>query len=207
MRALPEWARRRRAADAPLAPDDPLARELRALYAAPGDGYWDEFEARIVAAVRSGAAAARRGEPVALEWWQALARWSRPGLAAAAVLLGLVGAAHVQGRASRSVAAAPRALGRPSTAPFPAAGLPVESLDPEIARVLDLLSGDSALPPEARAEKEARELLQPGVEKRRPLHPGRGLVEPAPAPARVTPDPDAERRVRREATFRFVLPD
>ena len=80
-------------------PADPaLARRLRSLYAPPADGYWDGLEATIMAAVRAGRAAPAK----TVEWWQTLARWARPGLAAAALLLGVVGGVYVQMRAGRS---------------------------------------------------------------------------------------------------------
>jgi hypothetical protein len=205
MSHLPAWARLRRPPPDQPPSDDRLTRELRALYAPPGDGYWDDLEARLVAAVRAEASAARRAVTAPDAWWQALARWSQPGLAAAAVVLAVVAAVHLQERANRSVAARSEVFARPLGAPVPAAGLPVESLDPELAGGRDVLPGDSALRPEARAARDAGELLESGVAKRRPLPPTLDLT--GPAPERVTPDPDAQLRARREATFRFVIPD
>ena len=55
-----------------------VARELRALYAAPADeSYWTELETRIM----------HRVAELDLGWWAWLDRWARPALVAAAALL------------------------------------------------------------------------------------------------------------------------
>jgi len=79
-------------------PDDATTRALRDAYATPGDGYWDGFEARVIAAVSRAAAAGQ----APLEWWDALAGWTRPALAAAAVALFVAGAAMFQARDARA---------------------------------------------------------------------------------------------------------
>jgi hypothetical protein len=78
-------------------PADATTDALRAEYAAPGDGYWDALETRVLSAVARAA-----GRPARLEWWQALAGWSRPVLAAAAVALLAAGAAALQARDARA---------------------------------------------------------------------------------------------------------
>lgn len=79
-------------------PDDAATRALRAEYASPGDGYWDGLEARVMAAVSRAAAAGQ----APFEWWQALVGWTRPALAAAAVVLVAAGAAMFQARDARA---------------------------------------------------------------------------------------------------------
>lgn len=183
-------ADRLRSDDLPPA-DDPVTRELRALYDAPGERYWDEFEGRIMAAVRAGARAPR----AAAAWWQAMAEWTRPGLAAAAVLVVVVGAINLQSVGARtSVAAAPET------------GL--QPLDPELARAVNDATSDPVTAANERAAQEAAYLLTGGLKRRAPVR----LDVPAaqPAPARdVTPPSDADEvlRARREATFRYVMPD
>ncbi|MGZ8377312.1 MAG: hypothetical protein ACXW05_11560 [Gemmatirosa sp.] len=185
-----------RADDFPRA-DDPVTCELRALYSAPGDRYWDDFEGRIMAAVRAGGAS--RPARAAAEWWQALAEWARPGLAAAAVLVVVVGAITVQTHGTRATVA------RGATE-IP--GLELQPLDPELARAVDEASTDPVAAAAARAAQEAAYLLTGGLKRRAPV---RLDVPPAQqAPARdVTPpgDEDDLQRARREATFRYVMPD
>jgi hypothetical protein len=193
-------------ADAGTPADPALTRDLRSLYAAPDDpGYWDGFEARILAAVRGGAAVtgavtgAMRAVPAAaVEWWHALARWSRPALAAAGVTLAVAGAVLVQARAeddaSRAHSAFRAILGAPGDGvtgdvprdaagdvgpgaveidPFgPGRALP--AADPALARAADAFDaepGDSAGQAEARAARVAAELLGGGLVRRRPLPP------------------------------------
>jgi hypothetical protein len=182
-----------RADDFPPA-DDPVTRELAALYAAPGDRYWDDFEGRIMAAVRAGASRPARA---AAEWWQALAEWARPGLAAAAVLVVVVGAITVQSHGART------AVARGAAAP-----VELQPLDPELARAVDEATADSVSAAATRAAHEAAYLLTGGLKRRAPVR----LDEPAAqqAPARdVTPPGEADevQRARREATFRYVMPD
>ncbi|HEY0778523.1 MAG TPA: hypothetical protein VGD56_11215, partial [Gemmatirosa sp.] len=102
---------RRRTPDAP----DRLTRELRGVYAAPDEPrYWDAFEARILAAMRDGAARAtatttgafRAVPAVAVEWWHALARWAEPGLAAAGVACVIAAAVFVDARATEAASRA-----------------------------------------------------------------------------------------------------
>ena len=55
-----------------------IAKELRALYAAPAEeSYWTELETRIM----------HRVTELDLGWWAWLDRWARPALVAAAALL------------------------------------------------------------------------------------------------------------------------
>jgi hypothetical protein len=190
-------------ADAPPgSPDAAVRRDLRALYAAPSDpGYWDGFEARILAAVRGGAAVtgavtgAMRAVPAAaVEWWHALARWARPALAAAGATLAVAGAALVQTRADddavRAHSAFRAVLGAPGDAPGdepgevggdeggatldPFGGRPLPAPDPALARAADAFDaepGDSAAQADARAARAAAELLGGGLVRRRPLPP------------------------------------
>lgn len=193
--APPRPADRLRADDFPPA-DDPLTRELRALYSAPGDGYWDEFEGRIMAAVRAGASRPARA---AAEWWQALAEWARPGLAAAAVLVVVVGAITVQSHGARTSVAR-------GDAGIPA--LELQPLDPELARAVDEASTDPVSAAAARAAQEAAYLLTGGLKRRAPVHLDTPAAQPAPARDVTAPgDADEVQRARREATFRYVMPD
>lgn len=67
--------------------NDEVVAAMRRIYAAPTDaGYWDSLAARITAASRS----ATPGRDAA--WYSVLAGWAAPGLAAAALLLGVAGA-------------------------------------------------------------------------------------------------------------------
>ncbi|MDF1503794.1 hypothetical protein [Roseisolibacter sp. H3M3-2] len=181
-------------------PQDTLTRELRALYAAPGERYWDDLEGKILAAVRASAAAPAR----AAHWWQTMADWARPGLAAAAVLVAVVGATTLQSRATRSSVAGADA----------AKAVELQPLDPELARAFDdALRADTA---SAREAQEAAYLLTGGVKQRGPVRLDETPVAPTPAPprtgapardARSADDADDVQRARREATFRYVMPD
>ena len=166
-------------------PDDPVTRGLHDLYATPSEGYWDSLEARVMAAVR-----ASRGAPTAVaDWWHTLAEWARPGLAAAMLVLGVLGAAAMQSRAAWHAA-------RQSPE--------IEPLDADLARALDLVSGDS-LDADERAAREAAYLLVDGVYRRQTLP----VPKAAPAGAEsdaTADDPDEVLRARREATFRYVMP-
>jgi hypothetical protein len=177
---------------APVArPDDPMARRLRSIYAPPSESYWDGFEARVMAAVRVGRAA-----PVAaVEWWQTLARWARPGFAAAAVLIGMVGGIALQSRGAESDAAY-RAVLDP--------GSIIAPLDDELARVMS--SDSPAMSESARADaRAASELLSDGVKRRTGVNLSLD-VPPATADS-STMDPTREAvKARREATFRYVMP-
>lgn len=219
----------------PLAATEPLppmlARPLRELYAAPDAApYWDGLEARIMAAVRGSAAAttgavsgvtgAMRAVPAAAAqwstlWWQALARWTRPALAAAGVALVVGGAAFVQARATAHASRAHSAYRVVLGDPFDPSALPLPAPDPQLARAVDAFDpfeaapGDTAGAAEARAARVAAELLSGGLVRRRPL-----ASRPAPtSPTRTragTPSqsPDAsDRQARREATFRYVMPE
>lgn len=69
--------------------DPALASALRDVIAPPGgEGYWEGLEARVMARIASAA------EPT--EWWAVLARWERPALVAAAILMLAAGAALVR---------------------------------------------------------------------------------------------------------------
>jgi hypothetical protein len=134
---------------APEESDDPaLSRRLRSLYAPPADGYWDGLEATIMAAVRAGRAA----PAAAAEWWQTLARWARPGLAAAAVLLGVVGGVYVQTRGARADALYRAVIEEPSVT--------IEPLDEEFARATDTWGTSQP------AARDAADLLTDGVKRR-----------------------------------------
>jgi hypothetical protein len=199
------------AASAPLPPA--LAAPLRDLYAAPPEDapYWDALEARIVAAVRASAGTsvagavtgAMRAVPAAAaEWWHALARWTRPALVAAGVTLVMAGAALVQARAAADASRAHSAYRAVLGDPFDSSGLPLPAADPQLARALDAYEvepGDTAGAADARAARVAAELLSGGLVRRRPA----AFDDTARRPA----DPRAaERRLRREATFRAVIP-
>ena len=119
-------------------PDDATTRALRAEYAAPDDRYWDGLEARVMAAVSRAAAASQ----APIEWWQALVGWTRPALAAAAVVLVAAGAAMLQARDARAHVAFQAVID----------GTPVEGSD-----VLPVDAGTS----------EVEELLRAGVERPR----------------------------------------
>jgi hypothetical protein len=85
--------------------DEQITRGLRGLYAAPaGDGYWNEFESRIMARVAD----------VELGWWTELDRWVRPAMAAAAVLLLTAGAAMFRAHQAESDLAIDNMLSGPS---------------------------------------------------------------------------------------------
>jgi hypothetical protein len=194
---------------APLPP--PLAAPLRALYAAPpADApYWDALEARIVAAVRGSAASAgsvtgamRAVPAAAAEWWHALARWTRPALAAAGVTLVVAGAALVQAGAAAEASRAHSAYRAVLGDPYDSSALPLPAPDPQLARAVDAFDAeptDAAGAADARAARVAAELLSGGLVRRRPA----AFDDTARRPA----DPRAaERRLRREATFRAVIP-
>ena len=69
--------------------EDEVARNLRAMYAAPvGEQYWNDLEARILARIAE----------VDLGWWAELDRWARPALLAAAVLVLAAGVAMFRAR-------------------------------------------------------------------------------------------------------------
>lgn len=69
--------------------DPELEGGLRELLAPPGgEGYWQSLEARIMARIT--------GSPAELQWWSVLARWERPALVAAAVLMLAAGVALVR---------------------------------------------------------------------------------------------------------------
>lgn len=132
-------------------PVDPaLTRRLRSLYAPPADGYWDGLEATIMAAVRAGRAAPAK----TVEWWQTLARWARPGLAAAALLMGVVGGVYVQMRAGRTDALYRAVLEEPS--------FTIEPMSEEFARASD---GPATRPASVEA-RDAADLLTDGVKRR-----------------------------------------
>jgi len=162
--------------------DTPLGPELRALYGPPSESYWDGFEARVMAAVRAGRAA----PAAAFDWWNALAAWARPGMAAAAVLIGIVGGVALQSRGARSDAA--------YRAVLEGSGGSIEALDEALARASEagFENGASA---EARAQaRAASELLSDGVKRRTGV---RFDVDG------TTPD---SAKTQGEATFRNVLP-
>ena len=185
---------RPRPGDAPDG-DDALLRELRAVYAAPGERYWDDLEGRILQAVGVGTAGAVSPARSAAAWWQAMAGWARPGLAAAAVLAVVASAVGIQARASRAHLAD--------------AGSELRPLDPELARALDDAGLDSVSAAAARGAREAAYLLTGGLKRRAPVQLDVPTAEPASSNprARLTDEADDVQRARREATFRYVMPD
>ena len=177
--------------------DDPLLPELRAVYAAPGERYWDDFEGRIMKAVRAGSSGAGGPARAAADWWQALAGWAQPGLAAAAVLIVVASAVGIQARASAAHLAE---AGTP--------GGELRPLDPELARALDDSGRDSVSAATARAAREAAYLLTGGLKRRAPVQIDLPAEPPRTNPrARLTDEADDVQRARREATFRYVMPD
>lgn len=212
---------RRRTSDAP----DGLTRELRDEYAAPEEPrYWDAFEARILAAVRDGAARAtatttgafRAVPAVAVEWWHALARWAQPGLAAAAVALAIAAAVFVDARATAAASRAHSAfhdvLDAPLDAPISAPPVGGSSvLDAGLARAGDdAVSDDPAEQAQARRARLVDELLTGGLVRRHPSAVERALERAAEQAAERdrdhTANPVADRQ-RRDATFRELLPE
>jgi hypothetical protein len=96
--------------------------------------------------------------------------------------------------------------------PFDSSGLPLPAADPQLARALDAYEvepGDTAGAADARAARVAAELLSGGLVRRAPFAPAAidarasdaGASDPRPASGEA-----AERRRRREATFRSVMP-
>jgi hypothetical protein len=166
--------------------DTPLGPELRALYAPPSESYWDGFEARVMTAVRAGCAAPATAVSTAVDWWNTLANWARPGMAAAAVLIGIVGGVALQSRGARSDAAY-RAVLQES-------GGSIEALDEALARASEA-GYEKGVSAEARAQaRAASELLSDGVKRRT----GVRLDVDGQAPDSA--------KTPREATFRNVMP-
>ena len=193
----------RQSQDAPRADDDapdgddPLLRELRAVYAAPSGHNWDDLEGRIMNAVRAGTSGAAGPARAAADWWQALAGWAQPGLAAAAVLMVVATAVGIQARASAAHLAD---AGTP--------GGELRPLDPELARALDDSGLDSVSAATARAAREAADLLTGGLKLRAPVQIDLPTEPTQTNPrARLTDEADDVQRARREATFRYVMPD
>ncbi len=190
----------------------PVVRALGALHAPPGaDGaYWDGLEGRVMAAVRGAAGAAHVARAVpaaAAQWWQALARWTRPALAAATVALVVAGAALARAGAVAEDRRAHSAFRAVLGDPYDPWTYPVPEAAPQLARAADahdVEPGDTAAAADARAARLASELLSGGLVRRRPPSPD----HPADGRARVAPEPaeTPERRARREATFRLVVP-
>lgn len=176
-------------------------RALRAEYDAPADpAYWDGLEGRIMAAVRQGASSAVSTARAPLEWWQALAGWSRPGMVAAAAILFLTGV--VSARVSRDEGertAGPGDAGLPELT-APAARL-APNADPDLARILEAAPEESA-----QAARDAAYLLSGGLERRRAVRLDSLEGARHDAPTRES-SPEAVRRAEREATFRYVLPE
>ena len=162
--------------------DTPLGPELRALYAPPSESYWDGFEARVMAAVLVGRAA----PATAVDWWNTLANWARPGMAAAAVLIGIVGGVALQSRGARSDAAYRAGHQEP--------GGSIEALDEALARASEA-GYEKGVSAEARAEaRAASELLSDGVKRRTGVR------------LDVAPQAPDSAKTPREATFRNVMP-
>ena len=142
-----------------------------------------------MAAVRAGRAA----PAAAAEWWHTLAAWARPGLAAAAVVILVVGGVALQSHGAHTDAAYKTVLDEEEA---PGALVP----DAELARATDTWGRDT-LPPGVAAEASAAaELLSDGVKRRQGLH--LDLDSATPALKR----PGDSTQARREATFRYVMP-
>ncbi len=208
---------RRRSPDAP----DGLTRELREVYATPAEEsrYWDTFEARILAAVRDGAARAtatttgafRAVPAVAVEWWHALARWAEPGLAAAAVALMIAGAVFVDARATAAASRAHSAFHDVLDAPVGAPPIGGSVLDAGLARAGDdAASDDPADQAQRRRNRLVDELLSGGLARRHPSAGERAAehaAEDRGADVRRAESRSAFDRQQRDATFRELLPD
>jgi hypothetical protein len=169
--------------------DPALTRRLRGLYAPPGEGYWDGLEATIMAAVRAGRAA----PAAAAEWWFTLARWARPGLAAATVLLGVVGGVYLQTSGARQDTAAGSILEEPPA-------YTIEPLDAELARAADAWASES--PSRARDARVAADLLTDGVKRPANVH---LELDDVPAVDSAAASGDSVRPGRRAAS-RHALP-
>lgn len=175
-----------------------LGPELRSLYAPPSESYWDGFEARVMAAVRVGRTAPVSAVETAVEWWHTLANWARPGMAAAAVLIGMIGGIALQTSGARSESAARAA------AEYPANGGGLEPMDEELARASDAIL-DANASSEAKAQaRAASELLSDGVKRRTGVR--IDFDGPTTAPSSTPDSAGAAVKARREATFRYVMP-
>lgn len=210
---------------------DDLTRTLRDEYATPEEPrYWDALEARIVAAVRDGAARAsatttgafRAVPAVAVEWWHALARWAQPGLAAAGVALVIAAGVFIDARATAAASRAHSAFQDVLDAPLsasPVASPAFESpaltspsgegpalggsvLDAGLARAGDDAASDDP-DEQARIRRDhlVDELLSGGLVRRHASPHERAAEQERARPA----DPDAAQR--RDATFRELLPE
>lgn len=204
----PSRRRRPNRADAP----DGLTRMLQAEYTAPEEpGYWDGFEARILAAVRDATAtttgAFRAVPAVAVEWWHALARWAQPGLAAAAVALVIAGAVFVDARATVAASRTHSAFRDVLDAPL-GDGLQAGDsvLGAGLARAGDDASDDPADQARARRARLVDELLSNGL-VRRPHEPGTRAEPADESSAPRATDPEHIRHQQRDATFRDLLPE
>ncbi len=72
--------------------DAKVVAAMRSLYAAPsGSDYWNALEQRI-----TGELARAASSTYDTSWWNELARWAAPGVAAAALLLAVAGAVWSQ---------------------------------------------------------------------------------------------------------------
>jgi hypothetical protein len=90
--------------------DDELHAALRQEYQAPAAGsYWEMFERRIMARIRSESAR---------EWWSYFPSWSRAGLAAAALALLVAGVAAWQTRKAEDRVAWQELLETPGELPM-----------------------------------------------------------------------------------------
>jgi hypothetical protein len=85
--------------------DDAVTRGLRDLHAPPGgESYWAALEAHIMARIAS----------ADVGWWSELARWTRPALVAAAVLVVAAGLLLVRSRDAATQVAYEAVLAAPT---------------------------------------------------------------------------------------------
>jgi hypothetical protein len=148
----------------------------------------------------------------AAEWWHTLARWTRPALAVAGATLVVVGGALVQTRAAADASRAQSAYRAVLGDPYDSSALPLPAPDPQLARAIEAYEADprdTAAAAEARAARLAAELLSGGLVRRVPHAPA--AVDPLPASRHEGERHEGERqsverRLRREATFRSVIP-
>lgn len=97
---------------APAGDDAALTAALRALYAAPTDAaYWRELEARVLARLRE-------ADVSPVEWWAVFDGWVGAGLAAAALVAALLGAAVIRSHDGEAQLAYESEIEAPSGVPL-----------------------------------------------------------------------------------------
>jgi len=91
---------------------------LRDAYSPPDDPrYWDDLQARIMARVQPGLAAARVSAGVRAGWGMAFSAWARAGLAAACLAAVAAGIAAWHSRTTEARVAYETVLGGPAAVP------------------------------------------------------------------------------------------